>query len=393
MIAPLLVLVLILAGLLLLAGCTVNVGLDTQVETDGSGTVSVRLAADQELQDALSGAAGGLGSLGSLLDIFGGLGDLTGLPGSVDELFDTILGEIPGEWEVERGTDDDGTKWLAMTRPFASPEELEEILASSALSSVVDIENLTLTRDEGVFSTKTLFSTTADVGGAMSQLGEAAVDLPLDLLGQVLVIENRLTLPGTIGDNNADEVQGNTLVWNVGTSGAREMHAESVAYNWAAIVGIIVAGGIVIAALVVALVLIILRRRRPSSPTSPPQDSVPGEAPAGSAPTDTTATPVVPSVVPDGPAATLPREADTPELLQPTTVRAPDAGQLPVEAAPIVAPPGEVAPVVAPPVEAVPPAAPAIPAASPAGPEAAASPEGPAEPAGDLRPPEPPLVV
>ncbi len=269
MIAPLLVLVLTLAGLLLLAGCTVNVGLDTQVETDGSGTVSVRLAADQELQDALSGAAGGLGSLGSLLDIFGGLGDLTGLPGSVDELFDTILGEIPGEWEVERGTDDDGTKWLAMTRPFASPEELEEILASSALSSVVDIESLTLTRDEGVFSTKTLFSTTADVGGAMSQLGEAAVDLPLDLLGQVLVIENRLTLPGTIGDNNADEVQGNTLVWNVGTSGAREMHAESVAYNWAAIVGIIVAGGIVIAALVVALVLIILRRRRPSSPPSP----------------------------------------------------------------------------------------------------------------------------
>ena len=71
--APLLALVLVLTGLLLLAGCTVNVGLDTQVETDGSGTVSVRLAADQELQDALSGAGGGLGSLGSLLDIFGGL--------------------------------------------------------------------------------------------------------------------------------------------------------------------------------------------------------------------------------------------------------------------------------------------------------------------------------
>ena len=53
--APLLALVLALSGLVFLAGCTVNVGLDTQVETDGSGTVSVRLAADQELQDALSG--------------------------------------------------------------------------------------------------------------------------------------------------------------------------------------------------------------------------------------------------------------------------------------------------------------------------------------------------
>ena len=305
-----------------------------------------------------------------MLDIFGGLGDLTGIPGSVDELFDTILGDIPGEWEVERGTDDEGTKWLAMTRPFASPEELEEILASSALSSVVDIDSLTLTRDEGVFSTKTHFSTTADVGGAMSQLGEAAVDLPLDLLSQVLVIENRLTLPGTIGDNNADEVQGNTLVWKVGTDGAREMYAESVSYNWAAIIGIIVAGGIVIAALVVALVLIILRRR-PSSPPSPPEDSVPGEAPAGPAPTDTPATAV--ALPPVGRTARprrrpARRHARTPPA---HAARAPDAGQLPVEAAPIVAPPVEAA----------------------ARQRRERPGQAPAEPAGDTKPSEPPLVV
>ena len=94
-------LVLVLTGLVFLAGCTVNVGLNTKVETDGSGTVSVRLAADQDLQDALASAGGGLGGIGSFLDILGGLGGVTdGIPGSVDEVYETILGQIPGDWEV-----------------------------------------------------------------------------------------------------------------------------------------------------------------------------------------------------------------------------------------------------------------------------------------------------
>ena len=356
---PLLALVFVLTGLVFLAGCTVNMGLDTKVETDGSGTVSLRLAADQELQDALSKAGGGLGSIGSLLDILGGLGGLPdNIPGSVDELFDTILGEIPGDWQVERGTDDDGTRWLAMTRPFASPDELEEILASSALSSVVNVDSLTLAQDDGVFSTKTRFSATADVSGALSQFGGAALDLPLDLLSQVLVIENRLTLPGTIGENNADEVQGNTLVWNVGTSGAREMHAESVSYNWAAIIGIIVAGGIVIAALVVALVLILLRRR-PANPPAAPEASGTGGSPADPAPAGTTATTVV--------APPLAETVRAPED-QPTAERIPP----PEAAIEVKSPPEEATPaeeVV--PLEVV----------------------DAVEPAGDTKPPEPPLLV
>jgi hypothetical protein len=377
---PLFALVFVLTGLVFLAGCSVNMGLDTKVETDGSGTVSLRLAADQELQDALSKAGGGLGSIGSLLDILGGRGGLAdNIPGSVDELFDTIMGEIPGDWQVERGTDDDGTRWLAMTRPFVSPDELEEILASSALSSVVNVDSLTLAQDDGVFSTKTRFSTTADVSGALSQLGGTALDLPLDLLSQVLVIENRLTLPGTIGENDADEVQGNTLVWNVGTSDAREMHAESVSYNWAAIIGIIVAGGIVIAALVVALVLILLRRR-PANPPAAPEASGTGGAPADPTPAGTTATTVaalplaepVPAPVETAPAAVEivapPVEAVTPPKDQPTAERIP-----PPEAEPEVkGPPEEATPaeeVV--PLEAV----------------------DAVEPAGDTKPPEPPLLV
>ncbi len=327
---PVVLLILLVASLVLLTGCTVGVGFDTKVETDGSGTVSIRIAADKALNDALSAipekpedsgslfgdlkealglddvgkALGGLGKIlrglgklgggvGSLSDLGGaleGLGDVGGglgdlgqasglIPGSVDELFDTILSKIPGEWQVERGTDEDGTKWLALTRPFANPQELQEILASSDLASAVGVSGVTLTRDEGLFSTKTRFSATADAAGAISKLSGAALGLGVDLPGEVLVIENRVTLPGTIGENNANEVSGNTLVWNIGFTEAREMFAESTTYNWAAIIGVIV-GGLVIVALVVLLVLVLVRRRR----SSPPQATQPGESPQGPAP-------------------------------------------------------------------------------------------------------------
>ncbi len=328
-----LVLVLLLAGLAVLSGCTVGVSLDTKVNDDGSGTVSVRLAADKDLQDTLSGATGGLGGLGSLFGDLGGLfGDSGGLlpdiPKSVDELFDTILGEIPGDWQVERGTDNDGTKWVAISRPFADPEELQTLLASSQLSSVVNMEALTLTQDEGFFGTKTRFSTTADVSGAMSQLGDAAAGLPLDLLSGVFVIQNRVTLPGTIGDNNADEVQGNTLIWNVGTSGAREMHAESMSYNWTAILGIIIAGGIVIAVLVVVLVLLLVRRRH----TSPPQGTQPDDAPVAPAPVVVAdAPPAPPSAVEvDGPTTPLAAaEVDEPTAAPPSETASAAPGLVP----------------------------------------------------------------
>jgi hypothetical protein len=328
---PVALLILALTSLVLLTGCTVGVGLDTKVETDGSGTVSVRISADKALDDALSaipeepedsgsflddlkkalklddvakglgglgkvlqglgklgGALGGLedlgGALGGLGDLGGGLGDLgqaSGLiPGSVDELFDIILSKIPGDWKVERGTDADGTKWVALTRSFANPQELQEILASSTIVSAVGVDEVTLTQDQGTFSTKTRFSARADASGAMSKLSDAASGLGIDLLGESLVIENRVTLPGSIGENNADEVSGNTLAWNIGFSEARTMFAESTVYNWAAIIGVII-GGVIVVALVLLLVLLLLRRRRRSSP---PQVTQPGVSPQGPAP-------------------------------------------------------------------------------------------------------------
>jgi hypothetical protein len=50
------------ALLVTLSGCSLQVGLDTTVQADGSGMIGVKLAADKALQDALQQAKGSVTS-------------------------------------------------------------------------------------------------------------------------------------------------------------------------------------------------------------------------------------------------------------------------------------------------------------------------------------------
>ncbi len=274
--------IVVLAGLVLLTGCNVQAGVDTNVNADGSGTVGIRLAADEELQDLLSGVADGVGGqAGAIMGILGDLGGLSGgLPASADDLFNLIVGQIPGDWTAERGTDSSGARWLSLTTSFSSPEELQQILSGEFLSAVIATDQFSLTQDQGFFTTETRFSATADAGSVTSR-AQSAAGFTQSVLGEVLTVENRVTLPGTIKDNNADEVQGNTLVWNVGTSGSTEMYAGSTVYHWGAIVGTTVVGVVIVAALTVAAILIIRRRRRPK----PEQPEALQPAPSSPSPT------------------------------------------------------------------------------------------------------------
>jgi len=328
---PAALLIVVLAGLMFLTGCNVQAGVDTNVNADGSGTVGIRLAADEELQDVLSGVANGVvgGTTGAILGILGDLGGLAGdlggtLPTSADDLFNLIVGQIPGDWTAERGTDSSGNRWLSLTRAFSSPEELQQILSGRFLTSVIATDQFSLTQDRGFFATKTEFSATADAGSLTSR-AQSAAEFTQSVLGEVLTVENRVTLPGTIKDNNADEVSGNTLVWNVGTSGSKEMYASSVIYNGGAIAGIAILGVVVLAALIVALVLILRRRGRkptpeqPSAVQSPPSEQAAEVAPASAAAAETPAAETPATETPAAePAETLaetsaPEPAETPE--------------------------------------------------------------------------------
>jgi hypothetical protein len=350
--------IMLLATTLFLGGCSVQAGLDTKVNPDGSGTVGIRLSADKELQDALSDLADGLGGrVGGILGILGDLGGVTNaIPQSADDLFNLIVGQIPGDWEAERGTDSTGARWLTLTRSFSNPEELEEILSGGFLSSVIATDQFSLTQDKGFFSTKTVFSAKANAGSVTSR-AQSAADMAGRIVGQVFVIDNRITLPGSIKDNNADEVQGNTLIWAIELSGPNDMYAESVMYNWGAIIGVTIAGVIVIAAIIIALVLVLRRRRRPTPP----------EQPAVLEPAQATSVAET-----DGPEAAA---ADAPRVVVPGEV-----GQAPPPVAPRppVAPTPPVAPM--PPVAPTPPA-PATSAVVPPPPVASPAPVDPVTPA------------
>ncbi len=186
----------------------------------------------------------------------------------MDDLFNLIVGQIPGDWKVDRGTDSSGARWLSLTRSFSSPEELQQILSGRFLSTVIATDQFSLTQDKGFFTTKTQFAATADAGSVTSR-AQSVAGFAESVLGEILTVQNRVTLPGTIKDNNADEVRGNTLVWNLGTSGSKEMYANSTIYNAGAIAGTTIAGVVIIAALTLALVLILRRRRRKPTPEQP----------------------------------------------------------------------------------------------------------------------------
>ena len=159
---------------------------------------------------------------------------------------------------------------MSASRPFDDPEHLKDILEDGVLSSFVDADKFLLSQEKGFFSTKTVFSTTADASDALAQVQEADSSLPEELLAEILTIENRVTLPGTIKDNNADNVYGHTLVWQVGTSGTREMYAESVMYDWGTIIWVAAAAFVVLVILLVVVILLIRRGRRRRAPMAAP---------------------------------------------------------------------------------------------------------------------------
>lgn len=303
-------LALLLLAAFLVTGCSIQVATDTKVNDDGSGTVGIRLAADKELRDTISEAAGSvagpdsfLGGLGDILSGLGGIlgriGGVFGLPTTVDDVFDSILGQVAGDWQMDRGTDDVGWQYVDLSRPFASTQEYEQIINDGTLSNIVRIEEVSLTQERGLFSTKTVYTTTANASEALSGVESRALGITEQVLGDILVIENRLTLPGTIKEHNADQVQGNTLVWKVGLTGSTQMYAESVLYNWGPIIAIVIVALVIIAAITVALILI-LRRRRRRRPNPPVQPTTVHPAPAPIAPPTAAAAPA-PKPTPTGP--------------------------------------------------------------------------------------------
>lgn len=246
------IVVLLVFLLPLVAGCKIQMALDTTIGSDGSGKVGVRLAADKEIQDLMTSQGGGEG-----------------------DLFADFESSVPEGWDSDSGTDPDGTRWITASRSFDDPSEIKSFLeeGGDGPAESVGATEFSLTQEKGLLSVKTVFSATWDVKSALEATGDQTPEgMDPSALSSIFEVQNRLTLPGSIKDNNADEVDGNTLIWRPSFSGSTQMSAVSIAYRRPIVGGI----AAVVVVLIAAVVIIILLSRRGRRDTEPLTSSLSG---------------------------------------------------------------------------------------------------------------------
>ena len=233
-------LVVLLALVALLSACTTTV--DTKLGTDESGSVATSLgmtAAELQSLSSLSGSG---------QDFCHSIQTSNGLPAQV-----TVHQEQRGD-----------ETWCVATQPFKDLNELRSIYGEFGN---VQINQLAVT--DGHF--------TYDINVDMTDLTTEGID-PSLLNSVNLEFTWSLSLPGAIGDNNADSVNGKQLTWSLTPGEIAHLHAESVRSslpailppvtggsgsfpNWLVLVviGLLCLGALII---VVAAVVFVLVRRR-----------------------------------------------------------------------------------------------------------------------------------
>ena len=196
--------------MLALSACTIRLDLGVNVNEDESGTFDLFMGFDEDLRQLMEqGTGDGLGITEQLSD-------------------------VPDDWTVEEVAED-GFEGVRISTDFESFDDLEAKLTEMSddggggLGSDM-LSDFELTHEEDEYRFR------ADVSGVDEGLTEAVGDSGGDMLSGIdasmmedlFEIRFRLTLPGSIGENNADAVSANTLTWNLdlGSSGG-ELYATS----------------------------------------------------------------------------------------------------------------------------------------------------------------------
>jgi hypothetical protein len=169
---------------LLLNACTIQVA--TEIKDDGSGSYGFEMGFNQEDQEALT-------SLGSSPEAF-----CQEMQGS---------GDLPEGATItieERG----GETFCVMQGPFANLAELRTLYidGDGVAVNTLEMNNGALTYDVDVNMS----------GGDTAGIDPTAINMAW-----------KVTVPGTVGNNNADTIEGNTLTWKLTPGQSRNVHVES----------------------------------------------------------------------------------------------------------------------------------------------------------------------
>lgn len=229
----------------LTSACQVRLATDIAVGGDGSGTFEFAVAIDEELARDLRDA---------------GLEPLAGLE-QVDE--------GSAGWEVTEETPEDGGLGVRLRGTFDDPEELREL--ASELHRQLDADDMRVhdglrleRRDDGsvALSGRVGLRLPAAPGAEGQGVSFDADDLErlIEERGDEFVrYDVRVTLPAAPVEHDADEVDGNSLVWHAPVDGMRDISAVSAVPGTSPV---LVALGIGVGTAAVAALAVIVWRRR-----------------------------------------------------------------------------------------------------------------------------------
>lgn len=237
----------------LATACQVRLAADVAVGRDGSGTFAFAVAIDEELAQDLREA---------------GVEPLAGLEDA---------GEESSRWEVVGEEPEDGGVRVRLQAPFDDPDGLAELAAD--LHRALDRDDLRVhdglrleRRDDGsvAFSGRVGLDLPAAPGAEGQGVDFDAEDLQrlLQERGEEFVrYDVRVTLPGDPVEHDADEVDGDSLVWRAPVDGMREISAVSAPPGIPPVLLAVAVGAL--AAVVTGVGAYLWRRRRREEPLSP----------------------------------------------------------------------------------------------------------------------------
>jgi hypothetical protein len=184
---------LVVASLLALVAtaCKIETNIGAVINADGSGTVVVELGLDEEAQGFF-------------------------LEGGDDPFEGNELSELAGARTrtEERG----GLTYYIIEADVDSVEEIEDLILSN---------DSTLLEDFNITVTDTLVTITG-TATAEQTLGEDTEGLDPSVLEDSFSAQVRFTMPGAIQEHNADDRDGNTLIWDVPIlGGTLDIQAQS----------------------------------------------------------------------------------------------------------------------------------------------------------------------
>lgn len=238
----------LVAALLALTGCQVKTSIDVHMNRDGSGQVEVSVGLDN---DALSR-----------------LPDLNGDGASDDadltQLARTADLEASG-WEITPVSEEDGTTWLRLAKPFGTPDEASRIL-TEITGEDGPLRGLEFSRSTGFAEDSYTFSGEADLSGGLEAFGDQGL---VDALGGEPLGRDAAGIEAELGQPLAEAFQvtvnvdlpgGDPQSWSPELGGAPvAMEASSTVRNMAVLLLAGVAGACLLA-LVTVLIVRAIRR-------------------------------------------------------------------------------------------------------------------------------------